>query len=54
MNRQPFFNGLQFQKNLVSHDEVYLVAAIQLKTFVEYRKIHLAFEVKSFEVQFMA
>jgi hypothetical protein len=47
-------DGLQFDDDFTVHDHVDFVSTIELQAFVRNRKIDLAFERQSTEVQFMA
>jgi len=46
--------GLQFDNHLIVHDQIDLVSAIELQTFVRHGGIDLALERQSPKMQFMA
>jgi hypothetical protein len=54
MNRQKFLHGFQFQNDFILHEEIDLVATVQLQTFVFDRQDNLPLKAQSTKAELVA
>jgi len=54
VNRHQFLNGFQFQNDFVLHEEIDLVATVQLQTFIFDRQVHLSLEAQPAKMKLVA
>ncbi len=54
MDWQDSLDGLQFDDHLIVHNQIYLVSAIELQSFIRDREFDLTFEIHAAKMQFVA